>query len=505
MKNEATLTRKYRERLLTDDCRPAYHFTIPDDNGFPFDPNGAFFANGVYHLMYLYKSSYTDGYHWGHISSIDLLHWRHHSDALSVFEGDRGCYSGGAFVDDDGTAYLSFWKFPSPDCGKDKGGIALAYSKPPYEIWKRLENISIESSSLWGVSEIGVDGKTINVGCADPSNIWKIGDLYYMQAGNKVVLDNFGVGETAYELYQGDWTDLFRSGDLKKWEYVGRFYENKNRGVDGWPDETEDDMCPSFLPLFDAMENGNFTGKYLQLFISHNKGCQYYIGSLEGERFVPEKHGRMSHSDISYFAPEALIDGKNRHIMWAWIRNSTASDFDTHGWSGVYGVPRCLWYEDGELKMAPVKELDSLQHGYISYTESDGETVKVGSGDLCRIKGIWSGREKAGVRVRVSDDGEEYTEICYLPMEKKLVMDTSRSGKKGWRVKDEAPLELRDGEELMLDILVDKSVIEVFANNRQAICRRVYPTHPNDSNGVRLVGESPLKLDTYRMFPSNPY
>ena len=50
----------YREKLLKDPYRPAYHFCIPEglssnEKQVPFDPNGAFFKNGRYHLMYLYK------------------------------------------------------------------------------------------------------------------------------------------------------------------------------------------------------------------------------------------------------------------------------------------------------------------------------------------------------------------------------------------------------------------------------------------------------------------
>lgn len=505
MKAEVILTRKYRECLLDDAYRPAYHFAICDDLGIPGDSNGAFYADGVYHLMYLYKNSETDGVHWGHMSSIDLLHWRHHPDALTTLDGDRGCFSGGGFVDDDGTAYLSFWKFPSADKSKDRGGIAIAYARPPYDVWERLEPIAVESSSAWGVMDIDVNGETFHVGCADPSNIWKMNGRYYVQAGNKPVIDRFGRSENSPEKYKGDFTDLFRSDDLKKWEYIGRFYENSKMGIDGYPDATEDDMCPSFLPLYDAEENGKPTGKYLQIFISHNKGCQYYIGTLDGDRFIPEQHGRMSWKDSAYFAPEALIDGRNRQIVWTWLRDNLPNDFQRFGWSGVFGIPRNVWYEDGELKMAPVSELDQLQYGHIAYCEADGDVVKVGNGALCRIKGVWSGNEKVGLAVRVSDDGSEYTEIYYSPAEKKLVMDTTHSGSEGWKIREEAPFELRKGEKLSLDVLVDKSIIEVYANKRQAICRRVYPTDPQNSKGVRLIGKVPEKLDTYTMFPSNPY
>ena len=214
MKAEILLTRQYRERLLKDAYRPAYHFAIPDDLGGPGDPNGAFYADSVYHLMYLYRNSETECFHWGHISSIDLIHWRNHPDALAMHKGDRGCFSGGAFVDDDGTAYLSFWKFAAPD-KSDRGGIAIACSRPPYETWERMEPIAIESTDPWGVTDIEVDGEIIHVGSADPSNIWKMNGRYYMQTGNKPVLDRYGRKADSPKIYKGDWTDLFLSDDLK--------------------------------------------------------------------------------------------------------------------------------------------------------------------------------------------------------------------------------------------------------------------------------------------------
>lgn len=506
MQNEVKFTRKYRERLLKDPYRPAYHFAICDDLGQPGDPNGAFVdADGVYHLMYLYRNTTENAFHWGHISTTDLLHWRHHPDALTGFEGDEGCFSGGAFLDDDGTAYLTFWKFAARDGVKDRGGIALAKSLPPYEVWERIEPIAVNSSPVWGIADIEVDGEILHVGCADPSNIWKAEGRYYMQTGNLIVLNEHGRKEDSPEKYRGDWTDLFRSDDLKSWEYLGRFYENPHLGVDDYPDRTEDDMCPSFLPLFDAEENGRPTGKYLQLFIAHNRGCQYYIGRFENERFIPESHGRMSWMDDAYFAPEALVDGKNRQIIWAWLRDDLGDVFGRYGWSGVYGIPRNVWLEDGVLKMSPVSELDRLEYGRISYEPSHGENVKVGDGELCRIKGVWSGDEKVGLAVRVSDDGSEYTEIYYSPEEKKLIMDTTHSGTEGWKIREEAPFELAKGEELSLDVLVDRSVIEVYANKRQAICRRVYPTSPETSKGVRLIGKAPKSLESCKMFPSNHY
>jgi beta-fructofuranosidase len=55
---------------------------------------------------------------------------------------------------------------------------------------------------------------------------------------------------------------------------------------------------------------------------------------------------------------------------------------------------------------------------------------------------------------------------------------------------------------------VDRSVVEVFANDRQAVMRRIYPTR-SDSTGVRLFsrggGARVRRLRAWDMSPSNPW
>ncbi|WP_373876505.1 GH32 C-terminal domain-containing protein [Paenibacillus spongiae] len=61
---------------------------------------------------------------------------------------------------------------------------------------------------------------------------------------------------------------------------------------------------------------------------------------------------------------------------------------------------------------------------------------------------------------------------------------------------------------LELTIYIDKCVIELFANDRQAIARRVYPKRL-DSTGVYLFcegGDAALDMiKTWEMMPSNRY
>ncbi|MFX0100726.1 MAG: glycoside hydrolase family 32 protein [Candidatus Hodarchaeota archaeon] len=518
-------TRQLREQLLQDKYRPGYHFAIPEDIGRPGDPNGAFFGrDGRYHLMYLYDRRDTR-FCWGHMSSLDLVHWRHHPDALLPPEKTDGCFSGGAFLDDDGTCYASYWIVH--DQANEVNGIAIAHSSDyHYENWENLPEIVLPAHKM-GVSKvIDKNGNEKYVANADPSNIWKKDGVYYMQCGNMIVLNDFGRDpeNPLYEETRGDWVDLYKSTDLKNWEYVHKFYEfDPSRN---WTDETEDDMCPSFLPLPTSPDGGEMSDKYLQLFIAHNKGCQYYIGTYdkENDRFIPEKHGRMSWIDNTFFAPEALIDGKGRQIMWAWLLDNpdpSNEDVLLRGWCGVYGLPRVLWLgDDGTLRQKVPPELEVLRHnekqwgGFTLECDLENRVELEGVvGDSCEIslKVIPSCARKVGFQVCTSPDGREETRVYYDMDEKALVFDSRNSSLQGTGrpVPEKAPFEPKDKDECIhIRVFIDKCVVEVFINDVQAITRRVFTTL-DESLGIYLFCEGGdcdvEELTTWEMMPSNPY
>ncbi len=93
----------------------------------------------------------------------------------------------------------------------------------------------------------------------------------------------------------------------------------------------------------------------------------------------------------------------------------------------------------------------------------------------------------------------------------KISIDTNKSsltltGK--YKSIEAGPFELGKNERLKLRVFVDKSIIEVFANGRQAVVRRIYPTR-KDSVGVSLFskgGTAKVKtLGAWDIMPSNPY
>jgi beta-fructofuranosidase len=75
-------------------------------------------------------------------------------------------------------------------------------------------------------------------------------------------------------------------------------------------------------------------------------------------------------------------------------------------------------------------------------------------------------------------------------------------------VVERAPFALKPGEPLKLRVFVDKSVVELYANDRQAIARRVYPA-PADSGGLVLFAEGGSarfkSVNAWDMAAANPY
>ena len=485
----------FREKLLGDPHRPRYHIVSMGGRCLPFDPNGALYWKGRYHLMLIVQP--RKAHHcYAHISSRDLVHWRHHPMALEPGEMDTAIFSGGAFVDRDGTPVISYWGL------SENGGIFLATSSgDDLDRWIKHPANPVIPMNRDGY-DVTPEGEPFAV--ADPSDIWMHNGRYYMLTGNLPVLRIFG-REQDMDEHKGDTAYLFVSGDLVKWEYLHPFYTSRRE----WTEADEDCMCPDFFPLGD---------RHMLLFISHNHGCQYYIGRYEDDRFTPETHGRMSWEDYLFFAPESLVDDQGRRIMWAWIREGLNEDvIRKSDWSGTLSLPRVLWLgEDKTLRMAPPVELEQLRY---APTHVDPHTIEA-DGEI-----VWDGVEgwdlelevemeagsagEIGVNVCRSPDGEEQTRIFYDSEGEKLCIDTRRSGSDRVPLSVEGgPFTLQPDESLKFRIFIDRSVVEVFANDRQAVMRPIYPTR-RDSVGVSMFsngGSAAVRRATaWKMAPSNPY
>jgi beta-fructofuranosidase len=204
--------------------------------------------------------------------------------------------------------------------------------------------------------------------------------------------------------------------------------------------------------------------------------------------------------------------------MWAWIFDSPG--FKTrmdHGWSGTMSLPRVLSLgTDGTLRINPPEEIEKLRYNGKRRTnltvKADAELAVEGIGGNSielALEISATGAKQFGVKVCCSPDGKEQTLAYYDAVQKRLKVDTTSSSlTEGPKSVEAGPLELGADEPLRLRVFVDKSVVEVFANGRQAVMRRVYPSR-EDSVGVTLFSNggpaSVTTLQAWDMMPSNPY
>jgi len=463
---DISASRRLREQLLADPHRPNYHFVIPEGSAMPFDPNGAIYWKGRYHLFYIFQDE--RGHNWGHASSTDLLHWRHHPTGLT-----NGMFSGNCFINKEGRPTMCYHQVGQGNA------MAVALDDELNE-WKKLESNPITPKT-------------------------KPGDPFHEKYRS---WDPFGwlEGDTYYAIFGGEHPGLVKAPTLAgEWKYVGDLMGNSVEGVS----IHEDVSCADFFKLGD---------RYMLLCISHRLGARYYLGTWQNEQFHPTFHEKMSWVDNAFFAPESLLDQKGRRIMWSWLLDGPLGKTRTpYGWSGTMSLPRVLSLgDDGRLRMNPPEEI-----GRLRYNGQQRRDLTLSADADVPLDGIagtsleldltvqLEGAQQVGLAVCRSPGGEEQTLLYYDVVEKKLKVDTTRSSLKSAPKNLEAgPLELPNGEALRLRVFIDKSVVEVFANGRQAVTRRVFPSR-RDSTGIHLFSKGGAarvtSLQAWEMMPSNPY
>jgi len=485
--------RELRERIWRDPHRPRYHLMPPE--GFVNDANGAIYWNGRYHVFYLARSPIPDPDNpgadrwvevWDHVSSTDLVRWTYHPPALRPRQDGstpNGIWSGGAVRGAPEPTLVYY--VPGQ-------GICLAVAEDDDLIrWRELDQNPVIPADAEGEFVV-----------YDPGG-WYEDGTYRLLVGNR----NNRPG------YEGDCTSLFVSRDLVDWQYEGPFYQSRRE----WTDLEEDAACPEFYPIGD---------RHMLLFHGHRPymQCHYYLGRYVDGRFEAESHGRMNWPGGQLGGPEALTDAKGRVVFFGWVYEA-APDFGwgrwmEKGWAGAMTLPRILSVrDDGTLGITPAPELESLRHRPRSVANvsipADGEVdLPEMAGDTLELSlTIDPGQaEEVGVKVRCAPGESEETCIVYLPAKRKLRIELMKSTLDphiNYGVPAQtAPLTLNPDEPLDLRVFLDRSIMEVYANGRQCMTQRVYPTHA-DSLGARLLARGgaakAVRVDAWDMNQAAPW
>lgn len=451
---------------MNERFRLGYHIMAPAN--WINDPNGLVQYKGEYHVFYQHHP-YDENWgpmHWGHVKSKDLVHWEHLPIALApgdVCDSD-GCFSGSA-VDNDGELTLIY--------------TGHHYTDKENDIFYQNQNIA---TSKDGVTFEKVGENPVIAAPPEDSThhfrdpkVWKHENYWYMILGNQT-------------MEQTGRVILYKSADLRKWEYVGVLAQSD--GTHGFMWE-----CPDFFELDgkhvlmispqgmeadgddykNLFQTGYFVGDY-----------QYETNQFQHGSFIELDHGH------DFYAVQTFLDDKNRRIAIGWM-DMWEADMPTKkdGWCGALTLPRELKLtSDNKILMNPVEELNLLrntEHAVCADQSISGTHLVEEKGDLLEInvEFDFNRTSASSVGLKIRGIKEEETVLTYDIKEQKLMLDCSKSGKKKDSVRR---VSVQSDSKLSLRVFIDRSSIEVFANEGQAtMTSRIYPTE--ERAGVEIFAE----------------
>jgi beta-fructofuranosidase len=374
--------------------------------------------------------------HWGHLRSKDLVHWEHQPIALwpSADKGEDHCFSGCAAVNAKGQPMLIYTSIGA----KRRPEQWAAVGDDDLLQWKKHAANPLLTEKAHGDLKVP-DWR-------DPFVFKEEGKWYMVCGGHR----DGGHGRIL----------LYGSDDLEKWQFLGVPFEGEEAN---WE-------CPNLFRL---------GGKWVLIYSPHGL-VRYYTGTLDlkSYKFKAEFHGTLDYSD-NFYAPNGLEDGEKRRILWGWVKGFP----EGHGWNGCLTLPRILTLgEDGHVLQQPAPELKELRGDRLELLadarlDNTARTLEKTTGDALEILAVIEpGDAKTiGVRVRRSKDGKQAVSISYDGN------DLNVAGAK-------APLKLpASSQRLTLHIFLDRSVLEVYAND--AVCVTRVINADADQLGVEVFAE----------------
>ncbi len=453
------------------DYRPQYHY-LPEKN-WVNDPNGLVYLDGEYHLFYQYNPFGDLWGHmsWGHAINKDLKKWEELPVAIPEKQNADGTttmiFSGCAVVDSLNTSgfFEEGYKkgmvaiFTSHIDDKGKGMAqhqSLAFSSDKGRTWKMYDKNP--------VLDIGLKD------FRDPNVIWYPERNVWIMTVVKAL-------EYTVQFYE--------SKDLKNWNLLSEF------GKQG--DVSRIWECPSLIKV--PVENEP-NPKWVLMLSSGSRnnnllGVQYFVGDFDGMKFVPQKQetlffdsGYDSYATIPFFN---LPKSHKKPVYLSWASDwEYARDVPTTGFRGLFTLPReVILYKNQEgfyrLKQSVIVDtsiptiIKSLKSG-----EKLKSKILKSNQNLYRLILDMDVRDSKGLELILLKNGAEKTILNFDSQKNILILDRRNSGNVSFSKKfpniNQIELIPENGK-IKLDILVDKSIIEVFANGgKESITSLVYPT-----------------------------
>ena len=458
--------------------RPHFH-GMPSAN-WSNETHGIAYENGKYHVFFQKNGNgpYMSRLHWGHITSTDLCTWKEETIALYPDKpyDIKGCWSGAVINDPDVTKGETWLVYT----GVDNARASMRFARPTDKEFLHFDKLSTHAIT-------GIPGG-YSADFRDP---------YYFRCNNKAYLivgsSKNGIGCTI--LFEWNGTG---------WTHKGECFVGSTKAECG-----EFFEMPNITPMGDKWL---FTATPL----GPNGGvrCIYWVGKVDGNgKFIPDNKTPKT-VEFSGFAKDgygllspSIIQRDGKTIALGIVPDKLGlGDNSKMGWAHSYSLPR-EWSIDanGELVQKPYSGLTAYRKDTAVLQENfdyEGEMempAAAGRGiEVCAEFTISD--HITGFELLQNQYGNG-VKIYYNPAIQKIVVDmtsVSRISNDGHLFKGKyesyLPKTLQKGEKMKLHIFLDRSILDIFINDRWASSVRIFPT-TETATGASFFTEGKTHVD----------
>lgn len=471
--------------IYDEPWRPQFHFT-PAKN-FMNDPNGLVYYKGEYHLFYQHNPQGPEWGHmsWGHATSEDMLHWRHLPLAIPEEPNRYMIYSGSAVVD---------WHNSSGLCANtdpiDPSCLAAIYTAAAKDSQSQHLAFSNDRGRTWSNYSANPVADLNQPDFRDPKVFW-------YEPQKKWVMVAVFADEKEVKILD--------STDLKKWKPRSTFGPlGSAKGQ--WE-------CPDLFEL--PVDENSHAMKWVMI-VNRNPGApaggtgtEYFVGTFDGATFTnetPAEQGLWADYGKDFYATNSFSDipsTDGRRIWIGWISNwQYANTEPTKLWRGAQSIPRVLrlkTYSDGiRLIQTPIKEVEQLRTKQLlrvngSSIQQANDKIRAANikGHALEIEAELSPSEAGEIGFRLRKGQNEETLVGVSAKTHEVFIDRTRSGLVSFSpdFPGRHHANLHWTSSLKLHIFLDRSSVEVFANDGETVLTdRIYPSPGSD--GFEIYSES---------------
>ncbi|MCH3943888.1 MAG: glycoside hydrolase family 32 protein [Atopobiaceae bacterium] len=447
--------------------RQGFHLMPPI--GWLNDPNGLAQFHGLYHVFFQYWPGYPDGAErgWGHYVSSDLVDWEFRGIAIHPDTADDagGAYSGSGVVAD-GTLALLY-----------TGNVKLPGDHDYISSGRLANEILVTSADGGHLSEKRTVMRNADYpACCschvrDPK-VWDEDGAWHMLLGAR---DRDDEGFAMVYDAPGD-----TLADLAHWTLR---HQIRSQAPFGYMWECPDRIallgheflscCPQGLPSEAYRWQNVYQAGYFAL-----------DGSLLDAESVDETTFREWDRGFDFYAPQSFTDDSGRTILIGWMGlpdiDYANPTMEAEGWVHCMTVPRELSLDETGtiVRQSPVAELDSQRGAQASLVCGTSLAIAEGRADIVCSRGLDEG---AALSLGTGENPEAL-ELAFAGGLLTLAFPGSAgAGRDIRRVRLD---EVRD-----LRVLVDRSSVEVFANDGETVLStRWYPQGIDAGLLVTLTG-----------------